>query len=72
MNVSTAISGKGNGKDAARRNVIIFFRRKNRNQKLCRGNHLCGNQAEPGTVRNVHMENILHALVIVSKRLCRR
>ena len=67
MTVNTAISGKESGKAAARRNVITFFWRKVRDQRmfpkiLCRRNLA---EMAVAAVKDVHTAGIPHASVTV-------
>ena len=67
VTVSTAISGKESGKAAARRNVITFFWRKVRDQRMFPKILCHRNLAEMAVaaVKDVHTAGIPHASVTV-------
>lgn len=72
--VSTATSGKGRGKAAARRNVIIFSRWKKQHQQmsmeiLC---HRDSAQMAAVPVKAVLMAGIPHVSATAYRRFCRR
>lgn len=60
MTVSTAIFGKGNGKDAARKNVITFFRKRLLFRELYPKKRFSKSQMKtvPMAVRDVHTADI--------------
>jgi len=69
-NVSTVISGMGSGKAAARKSVIIFFRRMAKNRGRRREICQCRNPAKMGTAWDVHTAGIPHASVTACGRSC--
>lgn len=60
VTVSTAISGKENGKDAARRNVITFYRKRLQCRELYPKKRFRKSQMKtvPATVKDVHTADI--------------
>jgi hypothetical protein len=70
--VCTVISGKGSGKDAARRNAITFFRKEKRHHQMFRKILCHRNLAKMALVpvKAVHMADILHVLAIAYRRFC--
>ena len=65
VTVSTAISGKGSGKDAARRNVITFSRKRCQCRKLYQKKRFGKNKMKtaPMAVKDVHTAGIPPASV---------
>ena len=74
VTVSTVISGKGSGKDAARRNVITFSRKENRHRQIFQGILCRRNLAKVAlaavTARAVLMAGIPHASATAYRRFC--
>ena len=74
VTVSTVISGKGSGKDAAKRNAITFCRKKKRHHQifreiLCHRNLI---KMMAVTAIAVPMAGIPHASATAYRRFCRR
>ena len=72
VTVSTVISGKGNGKDAARRNVITFSRKENRHRQIFQGIPCHRKLAKMAavTAKAVLMAGIPHASATAYRRFC--
>ena len=72
VTVSTVISGKGNGKDAVRRNAITFCREKKRHHQIFREILCHRNLAKMvlASVKAVHTADIPHVSAIAYRRFC--
>ena len=72
VTVSTVISGKGSGKDAARRNAITFFRKEKRHQQMFQEILCHSNLAKMvlAPVKAVHTADIPHVSAIAYRRFC--
>ena len=72
VTVSTVISGKGSGKDAARRNAITFFRKEKRHQQMFQEILCHSNLAKMvlAPVKAVHTADIPHVSATAYRRFC--